>query len=284
MLNRLLREPLVHFIAVALCIFALYGVLNRSQPETPDRIVITGARIEQLAGLFAKTWQRPPSAEELKGLIDDHVKEEIFVREALALGLDKDDTVIRRRLRQKMEFLYDVEIEALDPTDAELDAYLNAHADQFRVEPMTAFQQIFLNPEKRGESIDRDAAAILATLRADPEADWATLGDPTLLPPELPPSGKTSIDDTFGGGFAEALDTMAPGQWAGPVASSYGLHLVRVTKREAGRIPALAEVRDAVVREWSNDKRKSVEEQRFEALLKRYDVVIEDVTKATPAP
>ena len=208
MLKRLLKEPLVHFIAIAVGIFVLYGALNTSPTEAPDRIVVTGARVAQLASVFAKTWQRPPSAEELKGLVDNYVKEEIFVREAYALGIDRDDTVIRRRLQQKMEFLNDAEIDAVAPTDAELEAYLKAHADHFRVEPMTAFEQVFLNPEKRGDAIDRDAAAILAGLLRDPKADWATLGDPTLLPPAFPLTGMTSIDNTFGAGFADGLKDM----------------------------------------------------------------------------
>ena len=130
MLRRLLKEPLVRFLALALVVFAVYGVINTSEVEKPDRIVITGPKIEQIAGLFAKAWQRPPTVAELKDLIDDYVKEEILVREALALGLDKDDTVIRRRLRLKMEFLSDAESEALSPTDAELEVYLKGQSRQ----------------------------------------------------------------------------------------------------------------------------------------------------------
>ena len=157
MLGRVLREPLTHFIGLALAIFLLYGVVNRSAEPKADEIVVTSAKIEQLGGLFTKTWQRPPSAQELKGLIDDYVKEEIYNREALLLGLDRDDTVIRRRLRQKMEFLVDAEVDAMTPTDAELEVYLKANADQFRIAPMMAFEQIYLSPEKRGDRIDADA-------------------------------------------------------------------------------------------------------------------------------
>ncbi|MEQ1890112.1 MAG: hypothetical protein ABL951_13185, partial [Alphaproteobacteria bacterium] len=131
MLKRLLKEPLLHFLLLALMIFAAYGVLAPPAAEKPDSIIVTASRIEQLAAVFARTWQRPAATEELKGLIDDYVKEEIYVREALALGLDKDDTVVRRRLRLKMEFLHDTEIDALAPSDAELDVYLKAHAGVF---------------------------------------------------------------------------------------------------------------------------------------------------------
>ena len=156
-MKKVLREPLVHFLALALAIFIVYGALNRSDRVTPDRIVVTQARIEQIATLFARTWQRPPSPSELKGLIDDYVKDEVYYREALKLGLEADDTVIRRRLRQKMEFLSDAASETLNPTEAELAEYLNAHADKFAVEHAVAFRQIYFNPERRGDKASDDA-------------------------------------------------------------------------------------------------------------------------------
>ena len=161
MLSRLLKEPLVHFGFLALLIFAVYGALNPG--EKSDRIVVTNSKIQQLETFFAKTWQREPTAAELKRLIDDYVKEEIFVREAIALGLDKDDTVIRRRLHLKMEFLINAESEALTPTDAELSAYLQANPGKFEIDPIVAFQQIYLNPQQRGDKIDQDAASLLET-------------------------------------------------------------------------------------------------------------------------
>jgi hypothetical protein len=215
MLRRLLKEPLVHFLALALVIFAVYGVINTSEAEKPDRIVITGPKIEQIAGLFAKAWQRPPTVAELKDLIDDYVKEEILVREALALRLDKDDTVIRRRLRLKMEFLSDAESEALSPTEAELGAYLRANPGKFEIDPMIAFRQIYLNPERRGGRLDQDAASILEVLRSGARPDPSALGDSTLLPSELPTTSKSSIGEIFGREFAEALRNTTPGQWSG---------------------------------------------------------------------
>jgi thioredoxin-like negative regulator of GroEL len=132
---------------------------------------VSSGKIEQMAAIFARTWQRPPSPRELKGLIDDFVTEEMYVREALALGLDIDDTVIRRRLRQKMEFMTSADIDALTPTDADLQAYLDAHPDAFSEAPQVGFQQVNLNPDRHRETMDQDAAALLEALRADPEAD-----------------------------------------------------------------------------------------------------------------
>ena len=215
MVNKVLREPLVHFLALALAIFAVYGALNRSDSVTPGRIVVTQARIEQIATLFARTWQRPPSPSELKGLIDDYIKDEVYYREALKLGLEADDTVIRRRLRQKMEFLSDAASETLNPTEAELAEYLNAHAEKFAVEPAVAFRQVYLNPERRGDKTDEDAKTALEALRSDASLDPASVGDATLLPTELSLTSKASVSQSFGPAFAEEVTKSAPGNWVG---------------------------------------------------------------------
>lgn len=282
--KRVLREPLIHFLLLALVIFVGYGLLGAEVGNKPDSIVVTGPKIEQMATVFTKTWQRPPTAEELKGLIDDYVKEEILVHEALALGLDRDDTVVRRRLRQKMEFLNDADADVLTPTDAELDAYLKANAATFEIDPMLAFQQVFFNPQRRGDRIAQDAASALEALLTNPSTDRALFGDPTLLPPDLPLSSRTSIGQTFGAKFTEELDGAPLDQWTGPIASSFGLHLIRVSARVPGRVPTLGSVRDVVAREWTNAKRKELEDQRFAELLKGYVVSIESPARAETGP
>ena len=275
MLRSLLKEPLVHFLVLGLIVFAVYHALNRSAEPEPGKIVVTQARIEQLAGLFAKTWQRPPTAIELKGLIDDYVKEEILYREARALGLDNNDTVIRRRLRQKMEFLSDAVIGTLKPTEADLEAYLKANPSKFERDPQIAFEQVFLKPDRRGDRIEEDAASILEILNSDAAADAAALGDATLLPSELGLTSARGISQTFGPEFANAIDQVKPDAWTGPIKSTFGQHLVRVTQRKPGRVPELSEVRDAVKREWATEQRRKLEDKRFAELLKRYEVSIE---------
>ncbi|MFS2176877.1 peptidyl-prolyl cis-trans isomerase [Rhizobium pisi] len=284
LLKRVLREPLVHFLLLALLVFAAYGLFGADAYDKPDSIVVTAPKIEQMAAVFARTWQRPPTAEELKALIDDYVKEEILVRQALELGLDRDDTVVRRRLRQKMEFLNTADAEALAPTDAELDAYLKANAAVFQTGSMLAFQQVYFSPQRRGDTIAQDAASVLEALLTNSAADSTLFGDPTLLPPNLPLSSNTAIDQTFGADFAEKLDKAPLGQWTGPVDSGFGLHLIRVTARVPGRVPALDEVHDTVSREWTNAKRKELEDQRFAQLLKRYVVSVENPTGAAIHP
>ena len=278
-MKKVLREPLVHFLALALAIFIIHGALNRSDGVAHDRILVTQARIEQMATLFARTWQRPPSPSELKGLIDDYIKDEVYYREALKFGLEADDTVIRRRLRQKMEFLTDAASETLNPTEAELAEYLNAHADKFAIEPAVAFRQIYFNPERRGDKASDDATNALAVLRSDASFDPASVGDATLLLSELPLTSKASISQTFGANFADEIIKAIPGTWAGPFNSSFGLHIVRVSETRPSRMPALDEIRAAVERDWASDKRRALADRRFSELVKQYDVAIEPEPK-----
>lgn len=278
-LKRVLKEPLLHFLLAGGAIFLAYTLIN-ADAWTTSRITVTAAKINQMSEIFARTRQRPPSSEELKAMIDDYVKEELYVREALALGLDKDDTVIRRRLRQKMEFLGNAEAESTNPTDDELQSYLAAHPTRFEVEPQVAVEQVFLSAERHADTIEADAGAMLAKLQSKPDTDISTLGDPTMLPAALPLSRLSVIGETYGPEVSEAVRDAAVGQWLGPVRSSYGFHLIRVTERKPGRSPALAEVRDAVKAEWIQAKRQEFEDRRLADMLKRFEVVIEPTTTA----
>ena len=179
--KKLLREPLVHFLLFGALLF--FFSTWKSGPSGSGKIVVTRARIEQLATGFARTWQRPPTQRELTGLVEDYIKEEVYVREAIATGLDRDDTIIRRRLRQKLEFLTEDALEAAAPSDEELRAYLKAHPDSFRVEPRVAFRQVFLDRNRRGAAALSDARALLARLSsAGAGADISALGDSQMLP------------------------------------------------------------------------------------------------------
>ena len=275
MLKRVVAEPLFHFLLAALAIFAVYGFLNRGAASGQDEVLVTPARIEQLAGLFARSRQRPPTPQELKGLIDDHVAEEIYYREALARGLDKDDATIRRRLRLKMDYLEEAETATLTPTDAQLEAYLKANAAAYEIDPQYAFQQIYFNPRDRGAKIDADAEAVLAEIKAKPPADASTLGDDTLLPFETPLTPSEEIARVFGQAFADALARAPVGTWAGPFVSTYGLHLAKIGEKTPGRTPTLEEARAALSRDWANEERKRLHAERFADLLKRYKVTIQ---------
>lgn len=182
-MKRLLKEPLFHFLLLGAGLFLAYGWTSKpGSSSEPGKIVVTVGHVEHLAAGFATTWQRPPTDAELKGLVDDWVREEIATREAIAMGLDKDDTVIRRRLRQKLEFVSDDIAAQAEPTDAELKAYLQAHAESFHVEPRFTFSQVYLDPAKHGDNLARDTAQLLAQLKQAGELpDASALGDSFLL-------------------------------------------------------------------------------------------------------
>jgi hypothetical protein len=275
-MKRILREPLLHFLLLGAAIFAVWGWRSKSVPDEPSRIKITQGEVESMAIGFGQTWQRPPTREELDGLIRDRVREEVYSREAMALGLDKGDLIIRRRLRQKMEFVTDDVVALFEPTDDDLSAWLNAHPDSFRLDRSYTFTHVYLNPEKHGDNLARDAAELLARLtQGGDKVDESALGDPFLLDLRFDSLPAPEIVKLFGEPFAAKLSSLSPGQWHGPLESGYGAHLVFVSQRTEGRLPALSEVRDAVRREWANARRLEANAKIYEAMLKRYTVTIE---------
>ena len=219
---------------------------------------------------------RPPTRQELQGLAEDYVREEILYREAQALGLDQDDLVIRRRLRQKMEFINADLTELQAPTDAQLLAYFEANQDRFRRPDRFSIQQIYLNPYKQKANLKRAAAELLERLNTDSAfaADSRAIGDITMLPAQLDGVTRREVTHTFGPGFAKDLENMPMDRWSGPYESSYGLHLVRITERKSGSLPAMAEIRPVLEREWRTERRKEANERFYEALRAHYDIEI----------
>ena len=270
LLLRLLREPLLHFLAIGGLIFVLFAAMSEPGPEPADTIVVGPERIEQLVRGFQAVWRHPPTDDELRAMIDDFVREEIYYRKALTLGLDRNDTVVRRRLRQKMEFLTDSGAEILEPVAGELEAYRLANEKTFRRGPRLAFEQIYLGETSAPESIRLS----LGALQSDPVADLSALGERTLLPAQLGLSPPEAVDGVFGKGFFERLAELTPGVWAGPVASAYGVHLVRIGESLAARTPPLDEIRDAVLRDWKAAKARELRELHYARLRERYVVEI----------
>jgi hypothetical protein len=275
-MKQLLREPLLHFFLLGALLFAAYDRLNPEPEANPQRIVVTPGQIDHLITRFSRTWQRPPTAEEVQGLIDQFVREEIFSREAVKLGLDQNDTVIRRRLQQKMEFVSKDLFAGEAPTNAMLAEYLAKHPDAFRKDTRMTFRQVFLSGDQRGDRLEADAAQLLADLQARRAvADVSGLGDPTLLPPSMTDETQRSVESTFGRDFAAELATAATGEWIGPLRSGFGLHLVWIERREEGRVPELADVREAVRREWENARRIEARRQFYDNLLRQYQITVE---------
>jgi hypothetical protein len=275
-MKKLLREPLLHFLLAGIALFLIYDFVRGGAPDTPRDIVITEARVEALAESFATVWMRPPTPQEIKGLIDDYVAEEIYYREAIAMGLDQDDTVIRRRLRQKMEFISEDAAAGTEPTDAELQAYLAKHAEKF-VSPATlTFRQVYFSTEKHGDRARPQAEQLLGELQAGRgPVDLAVAGDPTLLPPDMQSASPQAIASTFGSEFAEQIEEVPVGQWSGPLQSGFGLHVVRVDERVAGALPAFDQIRPIVLREYQAEQRSQSSKAFLDGLRAKYDIRIE---------
>ena len=226
---KLLREPLVHFFLLGAGIFLLSALVSESGENRPGEIVVTPGQVERLAETWQRTWQRPPTRAELEGLVEEHIREEILYREAIAMGLDRDDTIIRRRLRQKMEFLPQDLVERAEPTEAELRSYLREHAEAFQVEPRVSFQQVYLDLEHRGAAAEADARKLLTDLNDHSEpVEPAVFGDRILVPHDFRSLSESEVARMFGQEFTSQLSKVEPGGWTGPVISGYGLHLVRV--------------------------------------------------------
>ena len=271
----MIREPLVRFLLIGAVLFLLFEWVGDGGEQR--RIVVTRGQIEHLAQSFEVVWLRPPTDEELKGLVDDYLREEVAIREAMAMGLDRDDTVIRRRLRQKLEFMVEDRAEAHPPTDEDLELWLEKHEESFRSEPRISFRQVYVSRDRRGENADAFAREILDDLsRAGAEASIEALGDPLILPREVSLSPQSDVSRIFGEDFAAKVLALDPLRWMGPIESGYGLHLVWVSERADGRLPALAEVRDAVERELLAARRKAELDATYERLLSEYTVVVEE--------
>jgi hypothetical protein len=275
-LRKLIREPLFHFLLLGVVIFFIASRMRNSSIGVAEKIVVTQSEMESMVVGFSRTWMRPPTQEEMQGLIDDYVREEVLYREARAMGLDQDDVIVRRRMRQKFEFLAEDLATHDHPTDQELEAYLQQHLDRFREEPSVSFEHIFLSREKRGPSTDAEAKEILRDLSGkNAGIDVEKFGDAFLLPSRFEKTSAAETARLFGENFARELATIKPGGWAGPIESSYGLHLVRVDARTPGVAPPLENVRDSVFRDFLNDRRKRELDAQYFKLRARYVVVIE---------
>jgi hypothetical protein len=282
-LKALLREPLLHFLLLGALLFAVDAWRRPAERVgAGGEIVVTEARVRTLSQNFARTWQRPPTGEELDGLVESHIREEVMVREALALGLDRDDAIIRRRLQQKVEFVSDQAAALAAPSDADLEAYLAKNADAFRREPRVTFVQVYLDPGKRGAALQADAARLRERLAAN-AIDVARAGDRlALLEARYDDAPQAEVARLFGAEFADEIVRQPPGAWAGPLRSGYGAHLVKVEALSPGSMPSLTEVRPLVEREWINAKRRELAQDWYATLRAKHRISVQMPQPAKP--
>ena len=269
-----LKEPLVHFLLIGVSIFFLYGWIAGVDQFRSNEIRVTSARQQNLALTFSRTWQRPPTQSELDGLIKDFVREEIAYREGVAMQLDVDDIIIRRRLRQKLEIFAKDVVSQSPLNDEQLQDYLDENSSDYLIQPLYTFRHILFRVDDDAAQARDNALSVLQSLRSG-DADAENAGDASLLPTSFSNTRSAEVDATFGSGFAEQIEDLQPGEWHGPVRSGMGLHLVFIDERIGARMPALDEVRKEVIRDLQSANYIEGIALLYERLAEKYTIVVE---------
>lgn len=280
-----LKEPLLHFLVLGAIIFGVYTQLNPPGPSDGEIIVSQGQQ-RHLVTAFSRTWNRPPTPQEFAGIVQDWIREEIAYREGLEMGLDGNDTIIRRRLRQKLELLAEDIVSFAPPTSKDLEDYRAANESDYTLEPTYTLRQVYFSSDLRGEEARRDAEQALVLLDTDAGmVDFSQLGDPISLPGRVVSERASAIDGLFGQSFTAALSDIAPGKWSGPVPSGYGIHLVFIENFQPGRILTLEEAEQEIRRDWENTRRIETIDQLYDRLAEQYTITIERFDDSgDPAP
>ncbi len=273
-MNRWFTEPLLHFLLLGGLLFAVYAWMDRGDSDATRTVRISAAEVEWLKQTWSRQSRRPPSEAELRGLVTDYLKETLLAREAKQLGLDENDTVVRRRLAQKMKFLVEDTARLAEPDEKVLSQYYDKHRARYQTPALISFTQIYFNTEPSA----RDALQVLAQ---NPTAD---LGDRTLLEPDLERADGQIVAKLFGDKFATEVFSIEGNHWQGPIISAYGFHLVKINARQVTRLRAFVEVRSQVLEDWYRTEQDRANELFFTALLKKYDLVVEDSVKPLIGP
>jgi len=277
-LRRLLREPLVHFLLIGFAIFVVYGLLSPAASQTgSSRIVLTEQDLQQLQMTWMTQWKRLPTPEELRGLIDAKVQQEILYREALSQGLDQNDEIIKRRLAQKMEFLAEDVSKIREPESEELKSWFLKNSARFALPGNITFRHLYFSPDKRGPQTQHDATQALQSLsgKTVAQTNESEIGDRFMDQNYFAECSPEQVAKVFGIKFSEKLFTLTPGSWQGPVESGLGWHLVWVESITPGRVPAFEEVDPEQVKsEWTTERREETKRKTFDAIKQRYEIVL----------
>jgi peptidyl-prolyl cis-trans isomerase C len=283
---KLFRDPLVVFLLIGGGIFLLYAKLNpgeSSEESNPNRIEVTSDIQNMLISEWSERWKRQPTPEEFKALLDEHIKEELLFREATKLGLDQSDTIIRRRLAEKMEFLTADIANLEEVSDETLNSYYQENANNYRVEPEISFRHLYFSTDKREDNAASDATALLSSLKD------ATLtfeqaikqSDKSVFSPQFTATAISLIARQFGKDFAPTIAEAKPGEWFGPVPSGYGFHLVEVLDRTDGHLPELDTIREDILDDFRYDQREKKNKEMQDSLHQQYEIVIDELVPKT---
>jgi hypothetical protein len=273
-----MNKPAVHVFLLGLIVAA--AILIAKGPPTADasrRVVVTGADLLQLRAAFMRTWQREATAEELRGALEQHIRQEVLYREALARGYDRDDLVVRRAMQQKMEFLAASQAVQKPPNEEEIDAFFALRKERYRLPAILSFEQVYLSADQRGAGVEQAAIDLLARLRLEEPVgnDLASYGDSIMLDTTYIEQTERDVSATFGEIFGEAVVRLPVGEWQGPVSSGYGLHLVKVNEREESRVPEWREVAGRVISDMEFEARASARDQLYQEIAQNYEVVLD---------
>jgi peptidyl-prolyl cis-trans isomerase C len=272
----ILRAPLLHFAILGVLLVGLYSLFGNKVETESKEIVVSAQQVELLSSLWEKQWRRPPTPQELEGLVQSFIREEVLYREALAMGLDRDDMVVRRRLAQKIEFLAQDLATQIEPSEQELRTFYDDHPEIFEAPARITFTHVYINVDQHGDESFDVAEEVLVELRAG--GDPNSLGDRFMLQRDYLRKSPSEVGRHFGSQFADEVFKIAPGDWLGPVQSGYGLHLVLVESLEAAFLPSLEDVRVDVKNEYLSFKRREVDEFFYNRLREGYNVVIEETS------
>jgi len=272
----MIRNPLVQFAIGGLVLVAIYAWTVGQDADSSRRVEITAQDVEFLKAGWTRQWNRAPTEQELEALIESRIREEVLYREAVTMGLDQNDMVVRRRMVQKMDLLTQDLANLIEPPEEELQAFFEERSEEYRVPARLTFSHIYFNADARGESTLVDAEAALAELLSrEPQPTSAPeLGDRFMLDSDYRLLAPQEVARQFGGGFAKQLFELEPG-WQGPVLSGYGVHLVYVGERVEGRIPDMAEVRDRVMMDYERVRQTQARDALYEGLRARYEVIVD---------
>jgi len=276
-MKKICREPLLHFLIIGALIFILFSIINEEEDTlSGNKIVVTAADIERLSDNWSKKRNRPPTETELKGLVESYIKEEVYYREALALGLDQNDTILRRRLMQKMEFLSNDLAELNQPDESALNKYFLDNQEKYELPARVSFTHIYFSLDKRGAKVVEDAERVLSGLDL-PRAP--ELGDTFMMQYDFVQETPFEVERLFGKGFTEQLFKSDINSWQGPIESGYGLHLVRISEKVDSRMPELASVIGKVRTDLMFERRQKMNKEIYERFKERYEIVVEDMPK-----
>ena len=274
------KEPLLHFLIIGALIFVLFSMVNKEEDVVSgNKILVSTGDIERLSANWSKKWNRPPSETELKGLIESFIREEVYYREALALGLDKNDTILRRRLMQKMEFLSNDLAELNTPDEKTLNQFFFDNQKKYELPARVTFTHIYFSPDKRGQKTLEDVKSVLSELNASPSEILSApeRGDSIMLQYDFVQETPFEVSRLFGRSFSERLFETEINSWQGPIESGYGLHLVRISEKIDARTPELASAIDKVRRDWMFEQRKKTNKEIYERFKERYEIVVEEL-------